>query len=73
MVDGKYYRFGYDDGLAIIFDEDFNRVSVGSHFKSKIKSFGIAFDRPEPIVKPDKSKVIKINPVNNVLKTAIKN
>lgn len=46
MVENKYYRFGYDDGLAIIFDEDFNRISVGSHSKSKLKSFGISFDRP---------------------------
>lgn len=47
LVDNRYYRFGYDDGLAIIFDEEFNRVSVGSHFKSKLKSFGIAFNRHE--------------------------
>lgn len=52
LIENRYYRFGYDDGLAIIFDEEFNRVSVGSHFKSKLKSFGVAFDRPEPITKP---------------------
>ena len=45
LIENKFYRFGYDEGLAIIFNEDFNRVSVGYHKKSQIKSFGIAFSQ----------------------------
>ena len=43
LLNNKYFRFGFDEGLAIIFDQDLNRRSVGYHFKDKLTSFGKSF------------------------------
>ena len=59
--------------MAIIFDEHFNRISVGSHLKAKLKSFGIVFDqKPKPLMPHNKTqtgKIIKIQPQKSLLKT----
>lgn len=43
LINNSYYRFGYDHGIAIIFDDDYCRLSVGIHNKSKLSSLGVKY------------------------------
>lgn len=40
-----YYRFGFDDGIAIIFDDEYNIISAGLHKRTKLKSLGIRYNK----------------------------
>lgn len=44
LINNVYYRFGYDQGLAIIFDDSHKIVSVGVHNKSELSSFGAKYN-----------------------------
>lgn len=40
LVNQNYYRFGYDEGLAFMFDDDYSLISMGIHKKSKVVGLG---------------------------------
>jgi hypothetical protein len=44
LLSNMYYRFGCDRGLAIIFDDAYQIISVGVHNKSSLISFGAKFN-----------------------------
>lgn len=44
LINNIYYRYGYDQGLAIIFDDSHKIVSVGVHNKSELTSYGVKFN-----------------------------
>ena len=45
LLNNIYYRYGCDQGLAILFDDDYRIVSVGVHSKSNLTSFGVRYNR----------------------------
>ncbi len=44
LIKNMYYRFGFDQGLAIIFDDEYRISSVGVHNRSALTSFGVKFN-----------------------------
>lgn len=34
LIKNKYYRFGFDDGLSLFFDEEHEIVSAGNHYRN---------------------------------------
>ena len=52
MINGGYYRYGYENGLAIIVDDEYRIQTVGYHNQNKItkneliqSKFQMAFSR----------------------------
>lgn len=45
LLNQTYYRYGFDDGIAIVFDDEYNIVSAGLHRKANLKSLGIRFTK----------------------------
>ena len=43
LINNSYYRYGYDFGLAVIFDDEFRLLSAGIHNKNALNSFGVKF------------------------------
>jgi hypothetical protein len=43
LINNIYYRFGYDHGLALVFNDEYKRISVGFHDKSTLCSYGALF------------------------------
>lgn len=43
LINNSYYRYGYDTGLAIIFNDTYRILSVGSHNKNVLNSFGVKY------------------------------
>jgi hypothetical protein len=43
LINNSHYRFGYDIGLAVIFDDEFKILSAGIHHKNALNSYGIKF------------------------------
>lgn len=43
LINETYYRFGYDEGIAIIFDDSFRRISIGIHHQTHLCSLGVKF------------------------------
>ena len=48
-----HYRYGFDEGLAIVFDDDYHIISAGMHKKAKLKSLGIRFVKAHLIEEGD--------------------
>ena len=44
LLNSMYYRFGFDSGLAVIFDEEYQIISIGVHHKSTPISYGAKFN-----------------------------
>lgn len=44
LINNKYYRFGYDKGLAIMFDDQYQILSMGHHVKNKLVGVGIKYN-----------------------------
>lgn len=40
-----FYRFGFDEGIAIVFDDEYRVISSGVHKKAKLSSLGVRFDK----------------------------
>lgn len=45
LLNNMYYRFGFDEGLAIIFDDSYRLYSVGVHNKNNLASFGVRYNK----------------------------
>jgi hypothetical protein len=43
LINNCYYRYGYDQGLAVIFDDEYKRISVGVHNRSTLSSVGVKY------------------------------
>lgn len=43
LINGTNYRYGFDEGLAVVFDDDYQINSMGMHRKAKLKSLGIRY------------------------------
>jgi len=43
LINNKYYRFGYDKGLAIMFDDQYKIISMGYHIKNNLSGVGIKY------------------------------
>lgn len=43
LLNNTFYRLGFDSGLAAIFDDQYQVLSVGVHSKSNLTSFGVKF------------------------------
>ena len=43
LVNESFYRYGFDEGIAIVFDDEYRVVSAGLHKKATLKSLGIKF------------------------------
>ena len=43
LLNDVYYRFGFDEGLAAIFDDSFRLKTIGVHQKSALTSYGISY------------------------------
>lgn len=39
----SFYRYGFDEGIAIIFDDEYRIISIGVHRKAKLIGLGILF------------------------------
>jgi hypothetical protein len=40
LIGNQYYRYGFDNGLAIFFDDEYQLVSVGEHDKNNLNGVG---------------------------------
>lgn len=45
LINELYYRYGFDEGIAIIFDDEYKIMSAGLHRKAKLKSLGVKFTK----------------------------
>lgn len=45
LINEVFYRFGYDEGIAIVFDDQYRIVSSGYHRKGKLVSLGVRFTK----------------------------
>ena len=43
LINGAHYRYGFEEGLAIVFDDDYRIISAGIHKKAQLSSLGIRF------------------------------
>lgn len=43
LINNSHYRYGYDVGLAVIFDDQFKILTAGVHQKNALSSFGVKF------------------------------
>lgn len=43
LINNSHYRFGYDVGLAVIFDDQYRILSAGMHHKNALNSFGVKY------------------------------
>ena len=45
LLNQTYFRYGFDEGIAIVFDDEYNILSMGLHQKANLKSLGIRFTK----------------------------
>lgn len=45
LLNQMYFRYGYDEGIAIVFDDEYKILSMGLHQKANLKSLGIRFTK----------------------------
>lgn len=45
LINGTCYRYGYDEGIAIVFDDEYRIISAGLHRKANLKSLGVRFTK----------------------------
>lgn len=43
LINNKFYRFGFDKGLAIVFDDSFKIISSGIHYKNDLIDLGVNY------------------------------
>ena len=47
MIKNKYFRFGFDDGLSVFFDEEHQVISVGQHQRNELVGVGVKIGSQE--------------------------
>lgn len=43
LINNSFYRYGYDKGLAIIFDDEFTLLSAGWHHRNQLTDLGVRY------------------------------
>lgn len=44
LINNQYYRFGFDRGLALMFDDEYRVLSMGYHTKSSLCGVGVKYN-----------------------------
>ena len=43
LINESYFKFGFDEGVAMVFDDEYKVSSAGLHKKAKLQSIGIKY------------------------------